>query len=142
MLCVTSVTNSFQSLPIFCHKELHLRFCIELESNIVTWSTKIPKWIWGTPPSSHDGMQPWVFPIKLSFWDLTWTKWSSYQLIDINSGFVINFYVEDINTQNLDQSPILFALIQFWLLPPLESCKLNLKHLHHHLLQKQYFVIF
>ena len=34
-LYVTSVNNSFESMPIFCLKELHLRCCIELESNIV-----------------------------------------------------------------------------------------------------------
>ena len=35
-LYVISVNNSFQSLPNYCHKELHLRCYIELESNIVT----------------------------------------------------------------------------------------------------------
>ena len=29
-LYVTTVNNSFQPLPIFCHKELHLRGCIKL----------------------------------------------------------------------------------------------------------------
>ena len=47
---VTTVTNSFQPLPIFCHKEVHLRCCIKLELNIVTWSTKILKGIrWHHP---------------------------------------------------------------------------------------------
>ena len=40
-LSVTTVSNSFQLFPIFCLKELHLRCCIGLELNIVTWSTKI-----------------------------------------------------------------------------------------------------
>ena len=39
-LYVTTVNNSFQALPNFCHKELYLRCCIGLELNIVTWSTK------------------------------------------------------------------------------------------------------
>ena len=32
--CVTTVNNSFQPLPIFCHKELHFRCNIGLELNI------------------------------------------------------------------------------------------------------------
>ena len=47
---VTTVNNSFQPLPIFCHKELHLRCCIKLELNIVTWSIKILKGIRWHPP--------------------------------------------------------------------------------------------
>ena len=31
-LYVTTVNNSFQPLPILCHKELHLRGCIKLDS--------------------------------------------------------------------------------------------------------------
>ena len=46
-LYVTTVNNNFQPLPIFCHKELHLRCCIGLELNIVTWYTKILKGIGG-----------------------------------------------------------------------------------------------
>ena len=38
----TKANNSFQLLPVFCHKELHLRCCIGLELSIVT-STKIMK---------------------------------------------------------------------------------------------------
>ena len=45
-LYVTTVNNSFQPLPIFCHKELHLRCHIGLELNVVT-STKILKAIGG-----------------------------------------------------------------------------------------------
>ena len=37
-----------------------------------------------------------VFRIKLSFSDLVWTKWNSFQHIDINCGFNINFCVRDI----------------------------------------------
>ena len=44
-LYVTTVNNSFQPLPIFCRKELHLRCCIGLELNIVIWSAKILKGI-------------------------------------------------------------------------------------------------
>ena len=39
---VTTFNNSFQPLPIFCHKKLHLRCCIGLELNLVT-SAKILK---------------------------------------------------------------------------------------------------
>ena len=66
-LRVTSVNNSFQSFPIFCHKELHLTCCIEIESNIVTWSTKILKGVGGTPPSSYDQLQSWFFAINEGF---------------------------------------------------------------------------
>ena len=48
-LYVTTDNNNFQSLTIFCHKELHLRFCIGLELNILTLSTKILKGIEGHP---------------------------------------------------------------------------------------------
>ena len=44
---VTTVNSSFQLLSIFCHKELHLRCCIKLELNIVTWSARILKGIRG-----------------------------------------------------------------------------------------------
>ena len=40
----TKANNSFQPLPVFCRKELHLRCCIGLELSIVT-STKIMKGI-------------------------------------------------------------------------------------------------
>ena len=36
--------NSFQPLPIFCHKELHLRCHIGLELNIVTWTQTTVTW--------------------------------------------------------------------------------------------------
>ena len=45
---VTTV-DSFQPLPIFCHKELHLWCHIGLELNIVTSSTKTLKAIRGHP---------------------------------------------------------------------------------------------
>ena len=35
-LCVTTVNNSFQPLPIFHHEELHHRCCIGFGLNIVT----------------------------------------------------------------------------------------------------------
>ena len=54
-LSITTVNNSFQLCPIFCHKELHLKCCIGLELNIVTWSKKILKGIGGHP---HDRVQP------------------------------------------------------------------------------------
>ena len=46
---LTAVNNSFQPLTFFCHEEFHLRCCIGLELNIVTYSTKILKGIGGTP---------------------------------------------------------------------------------------------
>ena len=48
-ILITIVNNSFQPLPIFLNKKLHLRYCMWLESNIVTWSTKIFKGIGGAP---------------------------------------------------------------------------------------------
>ena len=45
-LYVTKVSNTFWPLPIFCHKELHLRGRIELDLNIVTWSTNIECILW------------------------------------------------------------------------------------------------
>ena len=42
-LSVTTVNGSFQLLPIFCHKKLHLRCYIELALSIVTWSMKLLK---------------------------------------------------------------------------------------------------
>ena len=51
-LYVTTVNNSFQPLPIFCHKELHLRSFLGHELNILKRSTKILKGIGHThhPP--------------------------------------------------------------------------------------------
>ena len=46
-LFVTTVNNSFQLFPIYCHKELHLICCIGLELNIATRSTKILRGIGG-----------------------------------------------------------------------------------------------
>ena len=43
--------QQFSGINLFCHEELHLRCYIELELNIVTWSTKILKGI-GVPPTS------------------------------------------------------------------------------------------
>ena len=56
-LYVTTVNNNFQPLPIFCHKELHLRCCIGLELNIVTWYTKILK---GIGDHSHQMPHPMI----------------------------------------------------------------------------------
>ena len=68
-LFVTSLSNSFQPLCIFCQKELHLRCFIGLELNIVT-SRKIVKNIGVTPMfrwnlgkilvgHPHDQVEPW-----------------------------------------------------------------------------------
>ena len=56
-LYVTTANNNFQPLPIFCHKELHLRCCIGLELNIVTWYTKILK---GIGDHSHQMPHPMI----------------------------------------------------------------------------------
>ena len=56
-LYVTAVNNSFQSLPVFCHKGLHLRCCIGLELNIVIWFTKIIK---GTGGWGVEGGTPMI----------------------------------------------------------------------------------
>ena len=56
----TTVNNNFQSLPIFCHKELHLRCCIGRALNFVTSFTKILKDIgahFSLPP--HVRVQLW-----------------------------------------------------------------------------------
>ena len=59
-LYVITVNSSFQSLPIFRHKELHLRCCIGLALNIVTWYTKILKVIRAHLSFlPHDWVQPW-----------------------------------------------------------------------------------
>ena len=51
-LSVTTVNNSFQLYPIFCHKEFRLRCFVWLKLSIVTWSTKIWGVLWyqGAPP--------------------------------------------------------------------------------------------
>ena len=46
---VTAVNSSFQPLPIFCHKELHLRCCIGLKLNINMIHENCKKW-WGIFP--------------------------------------------------------------------------------------------
>ena len=51
MLSVTIVNSSFQ-LPIFCHKDLHLRCCIGLVLNIVIWSMNLLKDMRGHLPWS------------------------------------------------------------------------------------------
>ena len=48
-LFVVTVNSSLQLLPIFCHKELHYRYCTGLELNIVI-SMKILKSYQGSPP--------------------------------------------------------------------------------------------
>ena len=54
-LSITTVNNSFHLCHIFCYKELHLKCCIGLELNIVTWSTRILKGIGRHP---RDRVQP------------------------------------------------------------------------------------
>ena len=94
-LYVTTVNNSFHSLPIFGYKKLHLRFCKGFELNIVTWSMKILKGIWGAPLWSrailgkHEKLTL-LDALKIhsqiifAFHFIGWTKWSYYQFIDIH----------------------------------------------------------
>ena len=90
---LTTVNNRFQPLPIFDHKKLHLRLCIGFEWNIVTWSTKILKAIWGTPLWSRAILGKYetltlLHALKIhsqmifGFRFTGWTKWSYYQFID------------------------------------------------------------
>ena len=80
----------------------------------------------------HDRVQPGFF--ALSFWELLWTKWSSYQHIDINRDFVINFCVGDIQLLFNHKIPKIWTCLPFCLhflnfgiiLPFFERCKLNL----------------
>ena len=118
-LYVTSVNNGFQSLLIFCHKELHLKCCIELELYIVRWSTKILKDIRRTSLPLPPWSNATLYFFALSFQHLIWTKESSYQPNDINCGFINRFLrtgysiiMSSQNTQNLDLPPLLFVFIQ------------------------------
>ena len=51
-LSVLTYNNSFQLLPIFWYKELHIRCFIGFELNIVTWFMKTLKGIRGYSPWS------------------------------------------------------------------------------------------
>ena len=94
-LYVTTVSDSFHPLPIFGHKKLHLRICIWFELNIVTWSTKILKGIWGGAPCDQE--QSWEnmknslldaleihCQMIFAFHFVEWTKWIYYQFIDVH----------------------------------------------------------
>ena len=81
------------------------------------------------PPLSS---QPGFF--ELSFWDLIWTKWNSFQHIDINCGFVINFCAGDIQLLFNHKIPKIWTCLPSCLhlfnfdssLPFFKPCKLNL----------------
>ena len=99
-LYVTTANNSFHPLPIFCHKELHLRGHKGLDLNIVKWFTKILKDIRENPlptpffPSSmikYNLGKIWIFQITFFAFNIIWTNWMQCQLIDIDCGFVKNF---------------------------------------------------
>ena len=49
-LCVTTINNTSQSLPIFRYRELYIRCCIKFELNIIIWSTKNLKGTGGHAP--------------------------------------------------------------------------------------------
>ena len=103
---VTTVNYCFQLLPIFCHEELHLRCCIGLGLNIITWSMKLLKNMrghlqWSSATLGKYEKLTLLDTLKIHFQmffalDLVfciyikWTKWS-YQLIDANCGFFIKF---------------------------------------------------
>ena len=86
-LSVTTVNNSFQPLPIFCHKELCFRSCIRAWIECCKIIHKSSKRTLGQPPSPHYWAQPSqrcpknIFPVgfcfKLSFrFNNKWTKWN------------------------------------------------------------------
>ena len=90
-------------------------------------------------PSAHYAPSPhidstWVFRIKLSFWDLIWTKWNSFQHININCAFFINFCAGDIQLSFNHKIPKILICLTPCLhlfnfdssLPFFKSCKLNL----------------
>ena len=104
-LYVTKVNKSLKT-SIFCHKELHLRGPIRPDLNILRCPTKFLKHIGGTPLRSYDRLQPWenmnnsslrcckiqferFFALTFFAFNIKWTKWSWYQLIDINCGFIL-----------------------------------------------------
>ena len=88
-----------------CLTKLHLRCCIGLELNILTWSAKVLKGIGVTPMIwrkygkfiHRDPLKihfhPSFSPIKFFAFNIKWTKQSYYQLIDVDCGFVINFCI-------------------------------------------------
>ena len=86
-ICVTKVNKSFQPLSIFCLKKFHLRFCIGLVFNILTWSAKVLKHIrgklydlekiWKThPPRCPKNTFPEVFRIECFVFNIKWTNHS------------------------------------------------------------------
>ena len=84
----------------FCLTKLHLRCCIGLELNILTWSTKVLKGIGGNPydlfihlDPLKTNFHPSFSPIKFFAFNIKWTKQSYYHLIDVDCGFVINFCI-------------------------------------------------
>ena len=87
---VTTFNNSFQPLPIFCHKKLHLRCCIGLELNLVT-SAKILKSIGS------------IFPLPMIKWNLgkIWkTHCPRYPKTTFPDVFHIKCFAFDINGLN------------------------------------------
>ena len=73
-LFVTTVNNNFQPLPIFCHKELHLRCCIGLDHTFQP--LRCPKWEvynepeektlnFSTPKSSENAFSEIFMHLKL-----------------------------------------------------------------------------
>ena len=54
-LSVTTVSNSFQLFPIFCHKELHLRCCKVLKLKIAEFTKNLK----GIVRHPHDRVQTW-----------------------------------------------------------------------------------
>ena len=102
---VTTVNNSFQPLPIFCHKELHLRCCIGLELNIVTRSTKILKSVGDLFPFRH----PWS--------TATLGKFEKLTLLDaLKLHFQTFFALSFLHLTSMDLNGVnINALRKFWL---------------------------
>ena len=81
--CNNSQQQFSATTNFFCHRELHLRGCVGLEVNIVTWYAKILKGIGGTLPMIELNLgkiwkthSPNVFRIKFFAFNKKWTKWN------------------------------------------------------------------
>ena len=86
-ICLTKVNKSFQSLSIFCLKELHLIYWIGFELNILISSTKFLKVIGGSlydlekiwkihPPRCPKNTFPAVVRIEIFVFNIKRTKQS------------------------------------------------------------------
>ena len=91
-LYVTTVNNSFQSLPIFYHKELQLRCCIGLDLNNVTWSTKILKGTGDHPSPTPSPLYTHIHTHTLS--SATLGKYLKLTLLDALTTHLQRFFIK------------------------------------------------